>query len=101
MEVSMRRIISLLIVSLFVVSFMATVAFAAAETKAGTLKAVDTAKGTIVFCPVGTKDEITLKASKEVIGSFKGRDRVKVTMDAGTATKIVKERGAIVPKPGC
>lgn len=99
-EVFMRKFFSLLIVSLFVVSFVATAAFAAAETKAGTIKSVDAAKGTIVFCPAGTKEDVTLKASKEVMGSFKAKDKVKVTMDAGTASKIVKDRGAKVPV-GC
>ena len=96
----MRKFFSLLIVSLFVVSFVATAAFAAAETKAGTLKAVDAAKGTIEFCPAGSKDSVTLKADKAVVGSFKAKDKVKVTMDGGTASKIVKDRGAKVPV-GC
>jgi hypothetical protein len=96
----MKKFFSLLIVSLFVVSFVATAAFAAAETKSGTIKSVDAAKGTMVFCPAGTKDEITLKADKATMGSFKAKDKVKVTMDAGVASKIVKDRGAKVPV-GC
>ena len=94
----MKKIFSMLVVSLFVVSFIATAAFAAAETKAGTIKSVDAAKGTIVLkCG---KDEVTVKASKDVLGSFKANDKVKVTMDVGVATKIVKDRGAKVPV-GC
>jgi len=97
----MRKFFSLLIVSLFVVSFIATTAFAAAEIKTGTLTSVDSAKGTIVFCPKDTKNEITLKANKKVIGKFQAKDKVRVTMDAGVASKIDKDRGAVVPKPGC
>jgi len=95
----MKKLFSLFIVSLFVVSFVATAAFAA-ETKSGTIKSLDAAKGTIEFCPAGAKEAVTLKANKEVLGSFKAKDKVKVTYDAGTATKILKDRGAKVPV-GC
>jgi hypothetical protein len=98
MEVFMKKFFSMLIVSLFVVSFVATAAFAAAETKAGTIKSVDAAKGTIVL--TCGKEDVTVKASKEVLGSFKAKDKVKVTMDGGVASKIVKDRGAKVPV-GC
>lgn len=92
----MKKFFSLLIVSLFVVSFMATVA-CAAEMK-GTVKSIDAAKGTFVL-NCGGKDT-TLKGDKALIGSLKAKASYKVTYEGDTAKSVVKDRGAKVPV-GC
>ena len=99
----MRKFLQLMILSLFIVSFIATAAFAVDLTKTGTLKSIDTKKGTIVFCPDGTKDEIKLKASKKMLKGLQGNEKVSITYDAGKAKSItkVKTRSGVKVPVGC
>ncbi|HLB24724.1 MAG TPA: hypothetical protein VJM83_00200 [Nitrospirota bacterium] len=96
----MRKALLALCSMMFVFTFILS-GVCIAETKAkGTLKAVDAAKGTVVFCPEGTKDELSMKADKEMLKGVKAGDKVNVTYDKDTISKMKKMRDVKVPV-GC
>jgi len=89
----MKKIAAVLAVAVLVVSMVSLVF--AAESKTGTIKAVDAKAGTVVFCAEGGKDE-TLKADKSVdLGKVKAGEKVTVSVDKDT----VKEIKAAAAKP--
>jgi len=80
-------------------------AAAAEEVKAkGKVKSVDEAKGELVFCAAGTKEDVTIKADKDMLKGVKANSMVNIVYEKGaagnTAKKITKDRGAKVPV-GC
>jgi len=88
------------LVAVFFVATLVTAAFAAETKQVGTIKSVDAAKGTVVFCPEGTKDELTIKVSADLMKKAKAGEKVKMVYDNNVASKIVKARGGKVPV-GC
>jgi hypothetical protein len=73
----------------------------AAEMQKGTIKAVDSEKGTITFCPEGTTTDMTLKADKSVdLGMVKVDTRAEVTVEKGMV-KDIKEIKKPRPMLGC
>jgi len=100
----MKKLVSMVLALTFVVSLGFVSAAMAGDTKAkGTVVSVNKDEATLVFCPEGTKDEVSVKADdpKQLAGLDKG-DSVKIEYDAdaGTASKIKKQRKITVPV-GC
>ena len=102
----MKKFILLLVTAVFVLSFASMGAAAGKkqavpdERKAGTITAVDAKAGTMVFCPEGTKNKMTLKADKAQLAKFKPGAKVVVMVNGDTATTIAVNRGAKIPV-GC
>lgn len=97
----MRKTVLALVTLLLAVAFTAGVSFAADTKAMGTVKSVDAAKGTIVFCPSGTKEDITMKADKEMLKGVKAGDKVNIEYSADKTVKTMrKARGGKVPV-GC
>jgi len=99
----MRKLLTSILVVCFALVFTVSFAFAEEVKAAGTLKAVDAAKGTVVVTVA--KEDVTIKATKDQVGTLKAGDKVKVTYDKGAKEntakgKITKDRGAKVPA-GC
>lgn len=79
-----------ILISVLVLLSLAAVAFAA-ETRKGTIKAVDIKAGTITFCPEGTTSDMTLKADRGIdLSTVKPETKAEVTVDKGTV-KGIKE----------
>jgi hypothetical protein len=101
--VFMKKILSTVLAVCFVAAFV-TAAFAAETKAAGTIKSVDAAKGTVVFCAEGTKDEIPVKVSADLMKKVKAGEKVTLVYEKkgadNVASKIMKSRGAKVPV-GC
>jgi hypothetical protein len=85
----MKKVLLSLMAVLFVCS-IASAAFAAEMKSQGTLKAVDSAKGTVVFCPKGTTKDINLKASPDVMKGYKAGEKVILTYDNGQVKQVRK-----------
>ncbi|MGA2193294.1 MAG: hypothetical protein ABSG42_07985 [Nitrospirota bacterium] len=85
----MKKALLSLMTALFIFSIAVSSAFADTKTQ-GTLKAIDTAKGTVVFCPKGTKKDITLKAGSDLTQGYKAGDNVILTYDKDTVKQIRK-----------
>jgi hypothetical protein len=67
---------------------LASMAFAA-DMKMGTIKSVDAKKGTVVFCPEGTKTDMKLKADKSVdLSTVKAGDKVEASIDKHMLTGL-------------
>jgi Cu/Ag efflux protein CusF len=96
----MKKALLTLSTVLFVFTFVVTSAFAAEIKATGTVKSVDAAKGTVVFCPAGTDKEIPLKAGKDMLKDVKAGDKVNISYEKDTLSKIKKARGIKVPV-GC
>ncbi len=92
----MRKVL-LSLIAVFFVCGMAASAFAMGSQ--GTLKAVNAAKGTVVFCPKNTNKNITLKATAAMMKGFKPGDHVILTYGNGTV-KMVRRMITKVPV-GC
>ena len=86
----MKKVLLSLMAALFVCSIVVSGAFAAETKSQGTLKAVDPAKGTVVFCPKGTTKNINLKASGDVMKGYKAGDPVILTYDNGQVKNVRK-----------
>ncbi len=86
----MKKVLLSLMAALFVCSIVVSGAFAAETKSQGTLKAIDPAKGTVVFCPKGTTKDINLKASADVIKGYKAGEKVIVTYDNGQVKQVRK-----------
>jgi len=101
----MRKLVGIMLAVTFVFSLVAVsnVAMANDVKTKGTVVSVDKDAATLVFCPEGTKDNVTVKAEdpKQLAGLGEG-DGVKVQYDAdsGVASRIKKERHITVPV-GC
>ncbi|MHB8173242.1 MAG: hypothetical protein ACYDFU_02125 [Nitrospirota bacterium] len=95
----MKKVLLLLMAVLFVCSIFVSGAFAAETRSQGTLKAVNTAKGTVVFCPKNTNKNVSLKASGAMMKGFKPGDHVILTYENGTV-KMVRRMITKVPV-GC
>ena len=96
----MRKIVLAVVTLLFAFS-VAGVALAADTKAMGTIKSVDAAKGTMVFCPSGTKEDITMKVDKEMAKTVKAGDKVNIEYSADKTIKTMrKARGGKVPV-GC
>lgn len=85
----MKKVLLSLMAVLFVCS-IASGAFAAETRTQGTLKAVDQAKGTVVFCPRGTTKNINLKAGGGIMKGYKAGDPVIITYDNGQVKQVRK-----------
>lgn len=100
----MKRMLLAMVSVFFVVSMFAVGVACAEEVKAkGTLKSVDAAKGMVVFCPEGTKDEVSIKVTADDVKGMKDGEKVTITYDKGkenVAKKIKKARDVKVPV-GC
>lgn len=96
----MKKALLTLFTVLFVFTFVVSSAFAAETKASGTVKSVDAAKGTVVFCPAGTTKDIPLKGDKEMLKDIKAGDKVNVSYEKDTLSKIKKARGIKVPV-GC
>lgn len=95
----MKKIAAGLIAAIIMVSF-ASPGFAA-ESKKGTIRAVDTKAGTITFCPEGTETDMVLKAGKDVdLSKIKPDTRAEVTIEKDTVTNI-KDLKQRKPAVGC
>ncbi len=94
----MKKVLLSLMAAFFVCSITAS-AFAAEMRTQGMLKSVNTAKGTVVFCPKNTNKSITLKAGAAMMKGFKAGDHVIITYDNGTV-KMVRRMITKVPV-GC
>jgi len=76
----MKKVAAVLVVVVMVVSLVSLVF--AAEAKKGTIKSVDAKNGTVVFCPEGTNNDMTLKADKAVdLSKVKAGEKVEVSVD--------------------
>lgn len=76
----MKKIVAVLTMVVLVVALGSFVF--AAEAKKGTIKGVDVKAGTVVFCPEGSKDDMTLKADKSVdLNKVKVGDKVEVSVE--------------------
>lgn len=93
----MKRFLLSSVIALLVLSIFSAGVASAAEVKAkGTLKSVDSSKGTVVFVAEGSKDEVSIKVKAEDIKGLKKGDKVTITYDKGkenTATKVKKAPG--------
>ncbi len=96
----MKKFVAILAVVVLVVS-MASLAFAA-ESKMGTIKSVDNAAGTVVFCPEGSTQDITLKADKSVLSQVKAGEKVNATINKNMLENVMAAPAA-APKAsvGC
>lgn len=89
MLTSMKKTIILFMAVVFVLSSM-SVAFAG-ENRQGTIKGIDTENRTIVFCPAGTEDHITLSVAEGIdLGKFKPETRVKIYVEGEMGKEMVK-----------
>ena len=96
----MKKVLFSLMAALFVCSIVVSGAFAAETKSQGTLKAIDSAKGTVVFCPAGTTKDINLKASSDVMKGYKAGQKVILIYDKGQVKQI--RMGINKPVPvGC
>jgi len=102
----MKKALLLVSAFLFAVSLLGvgTVSFAGDTVKqTGKIVSMDAAKGDMVFCPKGTKDEIPMKADASELKGLKAGDAIMVqyeTGDVNTVTRIKKQRTITVPV-GC
>ena len=88
----MKKFFSILTGQLFILVFIATSVFATDTTRIGTLMSIDKAKGTLVFRTADTKEQITLKADKNILKNFQEKDKISVTYDNGKARMMTKVR---------
>jgi hypothetical protein len=83
-----RLLISILVICLTLA--FASVAFAAQMQK-GTIKSIDTENRTILFCPAGTDDKITMTIGTTVkLEKFKTYMKEKIFIEEKEGKKIVK-----------
>ncbi|MDA8099184.1 MAG: hypothetical protein M0042_06120 [Nitrospiraceae bacterium] len=85
---------TIFLILLLVFFVEASVAYAA-ETRKGTVKAVDEKGGVITFCPEGTNENMTLKAEKGIdLKMLKPDSKVEVTEE-----QCMVRFFRILPKP--
>jgi hypothetical protein len=102
----MKKALLLVSALLFAVSLLSigTTSFAGDKVKeTGTMKSMDAKTGDMVFCPKGTKDEVSMKADPADIKGLKAGDKVMVEYEKGkvnTVIRIKKSRTIVVPT-GC
>ncbi|UCG78892.1 MAG: hypothetical protein JSV21_03425 [Nitrospirota bacterium] len=85
----MKHFFIVVLTALISISFAA--AAIGAEMKEGTIKGIDMEKGTIVFCPAGTKDEMTMEVAGTVnLKKFKTDMKVKAFVEEKDGKMIVK-----------
>ncbi len=69
---------------------LASAAFAG-QLQKGTIKAIDTENRTIIFCPAGTEDKITMTVGTTVkLEKFETDMKVKIFVEEKDGKKIVK-----------
>ncbi len=97
----MKRFSAIMVVVVLAVS-MASLAFAA-ESKMGTIKSVNAAAGTVVFCPEGSTQDITLKADKSVdLSQVKAGEKVNATINKNMLENVMAApAGAPKASVGC
>jgi Cu/Ag efflux protein CusF len=83
-----RLLIYILVIYLTLV--FASAAFAG-QLQKGTIKAIDTENRTILFCPAGTEDKITMTVGTTVkLEKFKTDMKVKIFVEEKDGKKLVK-----------
>ncbi len=88
------------LIAVILVAVVASSTFAA-ESRKGTIKAVDPKAGTITFCPEGTQKDMTLKADKSIdLTTVKPDTKAEVTVDKDTV-KDIKEMKKPKASVGC
>ncbi|MBI5191444.1 MAG: hypothetical protein HZA22_12350 [Nitrospirae bacterium] len=100
----MKKVLVSFAAALFVVAFVATgVSFAAGKKITGKVVSIDSAKGSIVVCPNGAKDNMTLKADADMIKQkmIKAGNVVDITLDDADATMVKKIKKAATVPVGC
>ncbi len=61
----------------------------AAESKVGTVKSIDTKAGTVVFCPEGSTEDVTLKVDKHAnMSNIKAGEKVEVSVENDTLKQV-------------
>lgn len=86
---SVKRMITLIMVLAFALS-LAGIAYAGENMK-GTIKGIDAENRTIVFCPAGTTDDITMSVADTVdLSKFKVDSKVKIYVEGEKGSQMIK-----------
>lgn len=102
----MKKVVLAVAAFVFALSLLSvgTIATAGDSVKAnGKIVSMDAAKGEMVFCAEGTKDNVTIKMDSAELKKFKAGDAVMVQYKPGTPNmgeRMKKARSATMPV-GC
>src|SRR3990172_9209602 len=99
-EVCMKKLLLSLFAAVFMVTLTFSVSFAAGNKMTGKILSIDKAKGEVVFCPSGTKDEIPMKADMATLEQkkIKAGNVVNIVLDEKDKTMIKKiSKSATIP----
>lgn len=89
MSMSVKRVITLIMVLAFALS-LAGIAYAGENMK-GTIKEINAEKGTVVFCPKGTSENITMSVADNVdLSKFKVDSKVKIYIVEEEGNQMIK-----------
>jgi len=89
MLMSVKRVITLIMVLAFALS-LAGIAYAGENMK-GTIKEINAEKGTVVFCPKGTSENITMSVADNVdLSKFKVDSKVKIYIVEEEGNQMIK-----------
>ena len=101
-RLTMRKMLLSVFGAMVVIALTFSVSFAA-DKMTGKIKSMDAAKGTVVFCPGGTKTDMNLKADPAMLKQkmIKEGNVVNIVLDEKDKTMIKKiSKSATVPV-GC